>query len=51
MGRRFGEVGEVAALDCYVVLEALAEQPGQVNGGVYADGFEGRAGVAGGWEF
>jgi hypothetical protein len=44
-------VGKDAAFDCYVVFDALAEQPGQVDGGVYADGFKGCAGVAGGWEF
>lgn len=44
-------MGEDATLDCYVVFDALAEQPGQVDGSVYADGFEGCAGVAGVWKF
>lgn len=44
-------MGEDAPLDGYVVLETLASEPGEVDGGVYTDGFEDSAGVAGGWEF
>ena len=51
IGGPFRDVGEDAALYCYVVLEALAEEPRQVDGGVYADGFEACASVAGGREF
>lgn len=44
-------MGQDTALYCYVVSQALTGEPGQIDGSVYADRFEGSAGVAGGWEF
>lgn len=40
-----------ASLEGDVVLKALTCEPGEVDSGVDADGFEACAGVAGGWEF
>lgn len=51
VGRGFGDVCDNAAFDCYIVFETSAQQPGEVNGCVDADGLEGCAGIAGGWEF
>lgn len=50
VGRRFGNVREDASLDGYFVLEALACEPGKVDGCVYAYGFEACAGVTGRWK-
>lgn len=49
-GRGFGDVGENGATEDDIVLDALADEVWQVDGGIYADGFKGSASVAAGWE-
>lgn len=45
-GGGFADVGEDGALDDDTALQGLAEEPGEVDGGVHADACEGGAGVA-----
>lgn len=44
-------MSENATLYRDVVLEALTEQPWEIDGSVYTDRLEGCAGVAGEWKF
>jgi hypothetical protein len=45
-GGCFGDVGQDVAFEGYFVFDALADEPGEIDGGVDADRGEGCAGVA-----
>jgi hypothetical protein len=45
MGWRFGDVRDDAAFDGDAILHTLADEPGEIDGSVYADGSEGGSGL------